>query len=162
MKTHRLTLLYCETPNQMCNGTKIKMYLSIIYSYPSARTFVCEKIFKQLRNVLKDIENVQSLKSISPTGAPSLTNGSSALLQSSPLHPSQAATHFNPLFRQEHKFVPCTFLEENLHLHRMITRRFSGATSLSVNTGNNRLLTFFQTLSSGLCTHSSNVFHNLT
>ena len=37
MKTHRLTLLYCDTPNQMCNGTKIKMYLSIIDSYSSTK-----------------------------------------------------------------------------------------------------------------------------
>ena len=72
-----------------------------------------------------------SFSSISPMSS---KHGTVALLHSSPLHPSHAATHFKPLFRQEHRFVPQTFRDDNLHLHRMITKRFSGAASLSVIT----------------------------
>ena len=76
--------------------------------------------------------------------------GDPELLQSSPLHPSHAATHFKPLFRQEHKFVPQTFLDDILHLPRMIIKIFSGAASLSVISGNNIIVLFFHPHSSGL------------
>ena len=114
----------------------------------------------KLINILKRPTMFRSsFSSISPMSS---KHGTVALLHSSPLHPSQAATHFKPLFRQEHRLVPQTFRDDNLHLHRMITKRFSGAASLSVITGNNRLLIFFHPQSSGFSTHLSNVFHTLT
>ena len=64
----------------------------------------------------------RSVISLSLISLLSSKNGSIALLHSSPLHPSQAATHFKPLFRQEHRFVPQMFRNDILHLHRMITK----------------------------------------
>ena len=91
--------------------------------------------------------------SLSSSSLLSSKNGAVALLHSSPLHPSQAATHFKPLFRQEHRLVPQTLRDDNLHLHRIITKRLSGAASLSVITGNNILLIFLHLQYSGFSTH---------
>ena len=97
--------------------------------------------------------------SLSSLSLLSSKNGAVALLHSSPLHPSQAATHFKPLFRQEHRLVPQTLRDDNLHLHRIITKRLSGAASLSVITGNNILFIFFHPQSSGFSIHLSKDFH---
>ena len=76
---------------------------------------------------------VRSVKSFSSISS---TSGFAALLQSFPLHPSLTATHFKPFLRQVHRFVPQTFLEDNLHLHRMTSKRCSGASSLFAIIGN--------------------------
>ena len=52
---------------------------------------------------------------------------SNRLLQSSPRQSPQAATHFSPLRKQEHKREPHVFFDDVLQLQRIKFRILAGA-----------------------------------